>query len=138
MVRIETLPEASYGDAIALWHANGLTRPWNDPSADLHRAVNGDCSTVLAALDASSRLIGTALVGHDGHRGWVYYLAVDARRQREGIGRRLMRACEQWLQERDIPKAQLMVRKANTDVIAFYASLGYQDAEVVVLGRFLD
>jgi ribosomal protein S18 acetylase RimI-like enzyme len=78
------------------------------------------------------------MVGHDGHRGWVYYLAVDARRQREGIGRRLMRACEQWLQERDIPKAQLMVRKANTDVIAFYASLGYQDAEVVVLGRFLD
>ena len=78
------------------------------------------------------------MVGHDGHRGWVYYLAVQNTEQRKGLGRQLMRACEGWVRERGVPKVQLMVRQANQGVISFYESLGYQDGEVVVLGRFLD
>ncbi len=78
------------------------------------------------------------MVGHDGHRGWVYYLAVQSTEQRKGLGRQLMRACEEWVRERGVPKVQLMVRQANQGVISFYESIGYQDGEVVVLGRFLD
>ncbi len=124
-------------EAIALWHDSGLTRPWNDPQADLHRAMNSPCATVLAAF-ARSVLIGTAMVGYDGHRGWVYYLAVRADRQRAGVGRDLMRASERWLIERDVPKINLMLRTANVDVLTFYESLGYEDGEVVVLGKFLE
>ena len=79
-----------------------------------------------------------AMVGHDGHRGWVYYLAVQNTEQRKGLGRQPMQACEEWVRERGVPKVLLMVRPANHSVISFYESLGYEDGEVVVLGRFLD
>lgn len=124
--------------AVALWHRTGLTRPWNDPHADLQRAVRGATSTVLAACDESGSLIGTVMVGHDGHRGWVYYLAVTPEQQRSGVGRALMQGSEAWLAERGVPKLNLMVRRGNEGVLAFYESLGYEHGEVVVLGRFLD
>lgn len=78
------------------------------------------------------------MVGHDGHRGWVYYLAVQPSQQRQGVASALMSACENWVRERGVLKIQLMVRHLNHDVIAFYNALGYVDGEVVVLGRFLD
>lgn len=130
------LPEQLHDDAVALWHACALTRPWNDPHADLLRAVQGPSSAVLAALDGEA-LLGTVMVGHDGHRGWLYYLAVDAAARRRGLGRSLVRAAEEWLRERGVPKAQLMVRRGNEGVVGFYEALGYADGEVVVLGRFL-
>lgn len=78
------------------------------------------------------------MVGHDGHRGWVYYVAVAPSVQRRGLGRQMMRACEEWLRSRQVPKIQLMVRAENMAVIGFYRHLGYADAQVVVLGRRLD
>ena len=131
------LPAHLFAAATALWEEAGLTRPWNDPDADLLRAMSGPASTVLGACDEQGRLLGTAMVGHDGHRGWVYYLAVRPEERRNGLGRQLMRACEAWVRQRGVPKIQLMVRGANSDVMAFYSSLGYEQSDVVVLARFL-
>ncbi len=136
-MHITDLPVDRAHEAVALWHESGLTRPWNDPHADLTRAVDSPCSTVLAAVE-DGVLTGTAMVGHDGHRGWVYYLAVQPDRRRAGLGRDLMNACERWLMQRKVPKINLMVRTTNTSVVAFYDSLGYEDGEVLVLGKFLD
>jgi ribosomal protein S18 acetylase RimI-like enzyme len=135
-VDIAELPVDRAGEAVALWHETGLTRPWNDPHADLMRAIGGSCSTVLAAVD-DGVLTGTAMVGHDGHRGWVYYLAVRPDRRRAGLGRDLMNASERWLMQRKVPKINLMVRTTNAAVVAFYECLGYEDGEVLVLGKFL-
>jgi ribosomal protein S18 acetylase RimI-like enzyme len=137
-VRITDLPAELSAQAVELWQEAGLTRPWNDPDADLRRAMAGSTSTILAARNDAGSLLGTAMVGHDGHRGWVYYLAVQPSHRRQGVARRLMSACEDWVRERGVLKIQLMVRHANQDVIAFYSALGYVDGEVVVLGRFLD
>lgn len=137
-VKIEPLPEALYDAAIALWHNSGLTRPWNDPEADLRRAVSGSTSSVLAAVGDDGCLLATAMVGHDGHRGWVYYLAVDRAARDRGLGRQMMDACEVWVQSRGVPKIQLMVRTTNKAVMGFYEHLGYVDADVTVLGRRLD
>jgi ribosomal protein S18 acetylase RimI-like enzyme len=137
-VRIEPLPRDQYDAAIRLWHDSGLTRPWNDPEADLQRAVSGSTSAVLAALGDDGCLVAAAMVGHDGHRGWVYYLAVDDAERGRGLGRRMMEACEAWVQSRGIPKIQLMVRATNQAVLGFYEHLGYIDADVVVLGRRFD
>ena len=123
--------------AVALWQQAGLTRPWNDAHADFARAVGGPSSAVLGLCEAGD-LVGVAMVGHDGHRGWVYYLAVSSTARGTGLGRRLMDACERWLVSRDIPKIQFMVRTDNTGVLAFYDHLGYAHQEVVVLGRRLD
>jgi ribosomal protein S18 acetylase RimI-like enzyme len=130
---------AGPGDAaavIALWEACGLTRPWNPPAADFARAVAGPSSAVLVRR-AGEAIAGSVMVGHDGHRGWVYYLAVAPNARRGGVGRALMAAAESWLRARDVPKIQLMVRQGNADATAFYAALGYAVQPVTVMGRML-
>src|SRR3984957_15004823 len=105
--------------AVYLWHELAITRPWNDPHDDLQRALAGPASTVFAGTEGEA-LIATAMVGHDGHRGWVYYLAVRAGARGLGHGRAMMRACEEWLTERGVPKINLMVRGDNEAARAFY------------------
>ena len=121
---------------VALWQACGLTRPWNDPQADFARAVDGATSALLVLREGEA-IVGSAMVGSDGHRGWIYYLAVAPERRRAGHGRALMRAAEAWLRAHDLPKAQLMVREGNEVALAFYASLGFEPQKVVTLGKFL-
>lgn len=77
-------------------------------------------------------------LGHDGHRGWVYYLAVDERHRSTGLGRRLISAAETWLQDKGAVKVQLMVRAGNTAVLGFYDNLGYEDADVQVFSKWLN
>ncbi|NML06398.1 GNAT family acetyltransferase [Sphingomonas sp. G-3-2-10] len=130
---------ASVDDAdavIALWRACGLTRPWNDPASDYALAMATATSTVLVARDGNA-IAASVMVGFDGHRGWVYYLAVAPERQREGLGRTMMTAAEGWLRERGVPKIQLMVREDNDAALGFYAALGLERQKVVTLGRFL-
>jgi ribosomal protein S18 acetylase RimI-like enzyme len=91
---------------------------------------------VLGAFDGEE-LVGTAMVGHDGHRGWVYYLAVAREAQGQGRGTALMAACESWLRERDVPKLNLMVRTANAEPQAFYHALGYEVDDVCVRSKRL-
>ncbi len=136
-MRITSLSPEGSDAAVALWHEVGLTRPLNDPHTDLQRALEGPTSTVLAALDGD-RLVGTAMVGTDGHRGWLYYLAVAPDRQWQGIGRRLLEAAEGWAREGGMPKLLLMVRTDNEGVAAFYAGAGYEASAVRVLGRRLE
>ncbi len=133
---VTELPGHLFTETVALWQECGLTRPWNDPFEDLRRAMRGPDSTVLACL-REGQLLATAMVGHDGHRGWVYYLAVREDERQNGLGRTLMRSCEAWVLARNIPKLQLMVRTGNEPVLAFYARLGYEENAVVVLGRRL-
>jgi ribosomal protein S18 acetylase RimI-like enzyme len=124
-------------DVVALWALVGLTRPWNDPHADIQRAVDGPASDILLGVH-DERLIATVMVGHDGHRGWVYYLAVAPGAQGRGNGRTMMNAARAWLGERGVPKLNLMVRSDNSDAIGFYRSLGFGTDEVLVLSLRLD
>jgi ribosomal protein S18 acetylase RimI-like enzyme len=121
---------------LGLWRACGLTRPWNDPHADFALALGSPSATVLVARTEGA-LAGTVMVGFDGHRGWVYYLAVGSDRQRGGVGLALMAAAEDWLRAQGCPKVQLMVREDNAAALGFYQALGLERQAVVVLGRFL-
>ena len=121
----------------ALWERAGLIRPWNDPHADIALARRGPHSTILVAREGG-RVLGSAMVGHDGHRGWVYYLAVEPDLQGRGLGRALLRAVEDWLRARAIPKLMLLVRPDNEKVRGFYAAVGHDEAPRVVFSRRLD
>ena len=122
--------------AVALWEEAGLTRPWNDPRADIRLALVGPASTVLAGrIDGD--LVATAMVGCDGHRGWLYYLAVAKAERRRGYGARMVRAAEDWLAARQAPKIQLLIRAENQAVVAFYEALGYRRSDSVMLQRVL-
>ena len=135
-VESRVLTEADRGAAVAIWEAVGLTRPWNQPVDDFHRALAGPTSTVLGVFD-DEELVATIMVGHDGHRGWVYYLAVQPSMQGQGLGSRMMQDAEGWLRELGVVKLNLMVRHSNSDALRFYKRLGYEDAEVTVLERWL-
>lgn len=134
--------EADAPAVIALWEACGLTRPWNDPQADFALALAAPGSTILIVRGegggaGQGGLAGSVMVGFDGHRGWVYYLAVAPDRRRSGLGRVLMAAAEAWLRARGAPKIQLMVRADNEAALGFYEALGLERQQVVTLGRFL-
>jgi ribosomal protein S18 acetylase RimI-like enzyme len=106
--------------AIAIWKEAGLLRLWNDPRVDAALALRHAGSTILAAR-REVKLVATVMVGHDGHRGWVYYLAVAPAFRRQGVGPMLLRSAEQWCRARGVPKLQLMVRSENVEVASFYA-----------------
>lgn len=133
---IEELERGDIAALVCLWENCGLTRPWNDPVADAERALAGPSSTIFGGRGAGGALTGSVMVGHDGHRGWVYYLAVASDKRGRGYGRALMQAVEDWLKARSIPKIQLMVREDNEEALAFYAALGLERQAVVTLGRF--
>ena len=138
----ETLAVAPLTDAdveavVALWERCGLTRPWNDPRGDIALARRGPNSAILVGRHAGAP-VAAVMVGHDGHRGWFYYLAVDPDRQGSGFGREITAAAEAWLRERGIVKAQLMVRPGNERVRAFYQALGYGEQERIVFAKWLD
>jgi ribosomal protein S18 acetylase RimI-like enzyme len=135
-VEIGELAETEIAAAATLWVEAGLVRPWNDPHADARRALAAPASTILAARDGG-QLVGTAMVGHDGHRGWVYYLAVAVDRRGQGIARVLMVAAEAWCEAAGMPRLNLMVRAGNASVLGFYAALGYRQSDVVVLQKDL-
>lgn len=120
---------------MAIWEACGLTRPWNDPVADFRRALDHDTATVIVAGDAA-RIVGTAMTGFDGHRGWIYYLGVAPDRQGRGIARQLLDAACDWLRQRDCPKVELMLREGNP-AERFYDHLGWERQDVRVFARWL-
>jgi ribosomal protein S18 acetylase RimI-like enzyme len=119
---------------VALWTACGLTRPWNDPYKDISFARQEKTSTILVG-EAEGRVAATAMVGHDGHRGMLYYVAVDPSLQGQGFGRAAVRAAETWLGQRGVWKANLLVRSENVRVRGFYEALGYEVNPVLCMAR---
>jgi ribosomal protein S18 acetylase RimI-like enzyme len=134
---VAPIGDGDVADVIALWQRCGLTRPWNDPASDIALARKGENAAMLAGRDDSG-IVASVLVGHDGHRGWVYYVAVDPDCRHKGYGRVIMDAAEHWLRLRGIEKLQLLVRPDNSQVQAFYQSLGYLEQERIVYARWLD
>ena len=137
MLVISDLSPDEIPAAIAIWKEAGLLRPWNDPHADAALALRHAGSTILGAR-REAKLVATAMVGHDGHRGWAYYLAVAPAFRRQGVATTLMRSAEQWCRERGVAKLQLMVRSENVEVASFYAALGYDKSDVIVLAKWLN
>lgn len=134
---IRPYQEADRAAVIALWQECGLTRPWNDPGQDIDFCV-GSAEAILLVAELDGAVIGSAMVGHDGHRAWVYYLAAAPAHQRGGLGRRLMQAAEDWARARGVPKLMLMVRPENERVRAFYERLGYIEEPRIIFSRRLD
>ena len=134
---IAPIADADVTAVAALWQRCGLTRPWNDPTNDIAFARRGPNSAVLVGRRDGS-IVATVMVGHDGHRGWFYYLGVDPDLQGRGFGRAMTRAAEAWLTACGIAKAQLMVRADNDRVRAFYEALGYGEQQRVIFARWLD
>jgi ribosomal protein S18 acetylase RimI-like enzyme len=134
---IAPIEDGDVANVVALWQRCGLTRPWNDPAADIALARRGANSAVLVGR-AGASIAATVMVGHDGHRGWVYYVAVDPDHRESGFGRTIMSAAEDWLRAAGIAKLQLLVRRENAVAGGFYQSIGYTEQQLTVFSRWID
>jgi len=122
---------------VELWRTCDLVASYNDPNADFRFARAGVCSDVLIGKDEIGHICGSVMVGHDGHRGWLYYVASTPRARSSGIGRQMVQAAEEWLRQRGVVKVQLLVRETNTKVVSFYEHLGFEVAPRVVMSKWL-
>lgn len=136
-VTIRPFIEADTEAIVTLWNAAGLVKPWNDPYRDIERKLAVQPELFLVAEAGDGTVMGTAMVGYEGHRGWVNYLAVADPARGTGLGRALMHEAERLLIQRGCPKINVQVRTANTEVLAFYERLGYAIDDAVSLGRRL-
>jgi ribosomal protein S18 acetylase RimI-like enzyme len=125
-------------DVIRLWRSCNLIRPWNDPSKDIARKLRVNPEWFLvAALD--KEIVGSIMIGYEGHRAWINYLAVAAPFRRRGIGTQLMQKAEAVLRATGCPKINLLVRVGNEQELSrFYAGLGYRLDEVACYGKRLE
>ncbi|MBL4758325.1 MAG: GNAT family acetyltransferase [Rhizobiales bacterium] len=121
---------------IDLWTRAGLVRPWNDPDLDITFALKSPNADILIWRDEDA-ISASVMVGHDGHRGVVYYLAVDPDQQGNGIGAKIMKAAENWLIGQGIWKLNLMIRSDNQAVQKFYQAIGYETEDRIVMSRRL-
>jgi ribosomal protein S18 acetylase RimI-like enzyme len=122
---------------VALWERCSLTRPWNNPRKDIRRKLGAGAGQLLVGV-MDGAVIATIMVGYEGHRGWINYLAVAPEHRRAGVGRRLMAEAEERQSDLGCPKINLQVRTTNAEAIAFYERLGYSVDDVVSMGKRLE
>jgi ribosomal protein S18 acetylase RimI-like enzyme len=136
-LEIRPYQESDERDVAALWReifAEESAR--NVPERDIWRKLTVQRELFMVALE-EGRVVGTSMAGYDGHRGWVYYVAVSPRHRRRGIARTLMLRVEDELKAMGCPKLNLQVRAGNIGAVAFYKKLGYRIEERVSLGKRL-
>lgn len=136
-LQISDITDEDVTAVITLWQRSGLLRPWNDPEKDIAFARSADGTTILVGR-YDGAVAATAMVGHDGHRGGVYYVSADPDFRGKGFGRTIMQAAEDWLRDRGVWKLNLIVRGSNQQVRGFYEALGYRTTDNVQLERWLD
>ncbi len=134
--RIRPFEERDLDAVAALWRASDLVVSYNGPAEDIafcRAAPNAE----LFVAEADGALVATAMAGHDGHRGWLYYVASDPARRGEGLGRDMVAHAEAWLAGLGVRKVNIIIRDTNPRVQGFYERLGYATEPRVVMARWL-
>jgi len=123
-------------DVIDLWHRCNLLVPQNNPKKDIEMKLQVQPELFFVGV-ISNRIVSTVMSGYDGHRGWIYYLAVDPDFQKKGIARRMVEEVESKLRKLGCSKINLQVLNSNNSVIAFYKHIGFGDDDVIGMGKRL-
>ena len=135
-IRIRAVEDADVAAVATLWRDCGLVAPYNPPGHDIAFCRATPTSELFVA-EAGGAIVATAMAGHDGHRGWLYYVAVDPARRGAGLGRRMVAQAEVWLAERGVRKVNLIIRDTNAAVQGFYERLGYDVEPRIQMARWL-
>jgi len=137
VMKIRVFNETDSPEVIALWRdvAHG-DAPHNDPETAIRQKLAIDPDLFFVA-DVDGKVVGTVMGGYDGHRGWIYAVAVDSRFRRQSIGSALMHRVEMALIERGCMKVNLQVLASNPGAVKFYETLGYSVEERVSMGKRL-
>ena len=134
MIEVRPIEGTEIDDAVVLWKACGLVRPRNDAAVDAAQALKGQNAAIIGAI-AGQHLIGAAMIAWDGAQGWISYLGVERDFRRWGLGRKLVRVCEDWLGQSAPSHIQLMARAENDEAARFYKGIGYEEKTPGVFSR---
>jgi ribosomal protein S18 acetylase RimI-like enzyme len=135
--------DADFGHVASLWETCGLIRSWNDRARDITLCRDTPNSELFVGLDgqghgpAGAGVVATVMSGNDGHRGWLYYLAVHPNLRRKGLARKMVSYAEDWLAGQGVRKVQLMIRDDNEAVRSFYERAGYAVEPRLIMSRWL-
>ena len=121
---------------ISLWQR---VLPDDQPHNEASRVIDAKLAVdeMLFIAEDNGAIIGSAMAGYDGHRGWLYSVAVDPQHRRKGIGRELVETAVQELKCIGCIKVNLQVRSTNSQVVEFYESLGFTVEERISMGKLL-
>jgi len=108
---------------IELWKSCELLRAHHDPAREIAFLRDVHNGELFLAFDGE-RLAGSVMVGHDGHRAWMYRVAVDPQDRGRGNGRALVAQAEAWAVARRLPKLMLLIREDNDKVASLYGHVG--------------
>jgi ribosomal protein S18 acetylase RimI-like enzyme len=137
-LEIRPFRPSNLNEVIGLWRSSDLIRPWNDPNKEIARKLRVNPEWFLVAA-LGEEIVGSIMIGYEGHRGSINYLAVAAPFRRHGIGAQLMQKAETILRAVGCPKINLQVRVGNeSELSRFYTSLGFRLDEVVCYGKRLE
>ncbi|HEV8379064.1 MAG TPA: GNAT family acetyltransferase [Tepidisphaeraceae bacterium] len=134
MMHIRTFEPPDEPAVIELWRRCDLLRPWNDPQQDIQHKVKQNDGLFLVGL-IENQIIASVMAGYDGHRGWLYLVAVDPAHQRRGHARQIITDAERLLRGMGCRKINLQVRDTNQQVIEFYQRVGYSIDPVLSMGK---
>jgi ribosomal protein S18 acetylase RimI-like enzyme len=108
--------------------------PHNAPKFSIDKKLAfGD--RLFFVAEVGGKVVGSVMAGYDGHRGWIYSLAVLPEYRKRGLGSRLMRHAEEHLTVLGCPKINLQIMQGNEGVEAFYRKLGYQTEPRISMGK---
>lgn len=122
---------------ISLWHTVfGYETAHNEPSLAIAKKVNANDHLFFVAED-DGKVVGTAMAGYDGHRGWLYAIAVHPNHRGIGLGSNLVRHAERTLASVGCMKINLQLLASNEATAAFYKSMGYAVEPRISMGKVL-
>jgi ribosomal protein S18 acetylase RimI-like enzyme len=127
--------QAHRDQVVALWNAVfGYESAHNEPLLVIDKKVTAKDGLFFVAI-VDNQVIGTIMAGYDGHRGWIYSVAVHPEHRKRAVGSLLVNHAELALTERGCMKINLQIMAGNEPVTAFYASLGYAVEPRVSMGK---
>ena len=131
-IDIEPFRTEDYDQALALWKRTpgmGLSSVDERKPIEEFLALNPGLSF---AAWAGGLLVGTALCGTDGRRGFLYHLAIDSAYRRQGLGSELVSRSLEALKMAGIEKCHLFVLAGNRDGAAFWEKAGWKLREDIL------
>ena len=123
-------------EVIELWNLCKLLVPWNDPKKDIFRKLLVKDNLFIIG-ENNKKIIASAMGGYDGHRGYIYYLAVLPEFQKKGVGSNILRLVEEELLKLGCPKINLFVRNNNLNIKTFYKKNIYESQDSQIYGKRL-
>jgi len=135
-MNIRKYQEKDKNSLVALWQSVfPEDPPHNEPSSVIEQKLSIDDLIFVAEYD--STIVGACIVGYDGHRGWLYAVAVSQNYRRNGLGTKLIKAAIKSLKALGCIKVNLQIRATNTAVADFYKSLGFSTEDRLSMGAFI-